>query len=144
MRIPPTSASPAFSRRVADVGREATRLCDREVAGVGTGARDDVAGELGAGFGHADRAQALVQVGELLLGEPAECEVLTVGDADLDAEVALDLREAAELVAGDVAEAGPRVRADGAVGAAAHDVAELPLLVWRQPLEVDGRSARSS
>ena len=88
--------------------------------------------------------EALVQVGELRFGEPAQCEVLPVGDADLDAEVALDLREAAELVAGDVAEAGPRVRADRAVGAPAHDVAELPLLVGRQALEVDGRRARSS
>ena len=39
--------------RVADRGGEAARLRDREVARVGAGARDDVAGELGAGLGHA-------------------------------------------------------------------------------------------
>ena len=33
-----------------------------------------------------------VEIGELLLGEAAQREVLPVGDADLDAEVALDLR----------------------------------------------------
>ena len=33
-----------------------------------------------------------VELGELLLGEAAQHEVLPVGDADLDAEVALDLR----------------------------------------------------
>ena len=74
------------------------------------------------------RVEAREEVGELLLGEAAEHEVLPVGDADLDAEVALDLREAAELVGGDVAEAAVRVRAHGAVGAAAHDVGGVPLL----------------
>ena len=46
--------------RVADVGGEAARLRDREVAGVGAGARHDVAGELGAGLGHVERDEPLV------------------------------------------------------------------------------------
>ena len=84
---------------------------------------DDVAGELGAGLGHADaRRGGRSSAGSCGLGEVAQREVLAVGDADVDAEVALDLGEAAELVGGDVAEAAVRVRAHGAVGAAAHDV----------------------
>src|SRR4029078_1397145 len=43
-----------FFELVADRGREAPRLRDREVARVGTRAADDVARELGARFGHAD------------------------------------------------------------------------------------------
>ena len=73
------------------------RLRDREVAGVGAGARHDVAGELGARLGHAELGEPGVEVGELLLGEAAQREVLPVGDADLDAEVALDLGERPEL-----------------------------------------------
>ena len=61
MRTPPTSASPASSSASADVGREAARLRDREVAGVGAGAADDVAGELGAGLVHVELGEALVQ-----------------------------------------------------------------------------------
>ena len=85
---------PRLFERVADVGGEAARLRDREVAGVGAGAGDDVADELGAGFGHADGVEPGEQLGELLLGEPAQHEVLPVGDPDLGVEVALDLREA--------------------------------------------------
>ena len=47
--------------RVADRRREAAGLRDREVAGVGAGAGDDVAGELGAGLGHADLGEAVVE-----------------------------------------------------------------------------------
>ena len=57
MRMPADLGEPRVLERVADVGGEAARLRDREVARVGAGARDDVAGELGAGFGHADRAR---------------------------------------------------------------------------------------
>ena len=85
---------PGLLERVADVGGEAARLGDREVAGVGAGARHDVADELGAGFGHADARRAGRELGELILGEAAQHEVLPVGDADLDVEVALDLRQA--------------------------------------------------
>ena len=48
--------------RVADRRRpRPRRLRDREVAGVGAGAGDDVAGELGAGLGHADVVEAVVE-----------------------------------------------------------------------------------
>ena len=102
---------PRLFEGVADVGRQAARLRDREVAGVGAGTGDDVADELGAGFGHADGVEAGEEIGELLLGEPAQREVLPVGDPDLGVEVALDLREPAPLVAGDVTEVAVRVRA---------------------------------
>ena len=63
------------------------RLGDGEVAGVGARAGDDVAGELGAGLGHADGVEALRRAsGSWLLGEAAEDEVLAVGDAHLGAE----------------------------------------------------------
>ena len=122
--------------RVTDVGGEAARLRDREVAGVGAGARHDVACELGAGLGHAELGEPGVQLGELLLGEAAQHEVLAVGDAHLDAELALDGGEAAELVGGDVAEAAPRVGAHRAVGPAAHDVGGVPLLQRGEPREL--------
>ena len=115
------------------------RLRDREVARVGTGAGDDVAGELGAGFGHADGVEASEEVGELLLGEPAQHEVLPVGDPHLGVEVALDLREAAELVDGDVAEPGVGVRADRAVGPAADDVGGVPPAEGIEIAELDRR-----
>ena len=117
---------PRLFERVADVGRQATRLRDREVAGVGTGAGDDVADELGAGFGHADGVEPGEEVGELLLGEATQREVLPVRDPDLGVEVALDLREAAELVDRDVTELAVGVRAHRAVGAAAYDVGGVP------------------
>ena len=112
------------------------RLRDREVARVGTGARHDVAGELGAGFGHADRGEPLVELGELLLGEAAQREVLAVGDADL-APKSRWICASPELVGGDVAEARARVGAHGAVGAAAHDVGGVPLLERGEPAELD-------
>ena len=49
--------------------------------------------------------------------------------------------ERAELVGGDVAEAAVRVRAHRAVGAAAHDVGGVPLLVRVEALELDRRGA---
>ena len=48
MRTPPHLGEAGLLERVADVGGEAAGLRDREVAGVGAGAGDDVAGELGA------------------------------------------------------------------------------------------------
>ena len=67
--------------------------------------------------------------GQLVLGEVAEHEVLAVGDPDLEAELAGDRGEAAELGAGDVAEAGPGVGGHGALGDAPHDVGLLPAVV---------------
>ena len=115
--------------RVADRGREAARLRDREVARVGARARHDVACELGAGLGHADVVQAVVQRAEVGLVQVAQRQVLAVRDADVEGEVALDVGEGAELVGGDVAEPRVRDRADRAVGDAAHDVGFLPAVV---------------
>ena len=95
---PADLGEPGLLERVADVVGEAARLRDGEVAGVGARARHDVARELGAGLGHADLGEPGVQRGQLVLGEAPQHEVLAVGDAHLDAEVALDLRQAAELV----------------------------------------------
>ena len=74
------------------------------------------------------RGEARVQVGELLLGEAAEREVLPVGDADLDAEVALDLGEARNWSAVMSPRRQYAYALDGAVGPAAHDVGGVPLL----------------
>ena len=68
-------------------------------------------------------------VGQLLLGEAAEHEVLAVGDAHLGAELPLDRGERPELVGGDVAEAGVGDGRHGALGGAAHDVGVVPALV---------------
>jgi hypothetical protein len=125
MRIPPTSARPSSSRR-SPIAGETTALGDGEVAGVGAGAGDDVAGELGAGLGHADRVEPLEQRRELLVGEVAEHDVLAVREPDLGAELPLDRGERSELVGGDVAELGPGVGRHGAVGGAAHDVGVVP------------------
>ena len=94
MRTPPTSASPAFSS-ASPMSAARPRDCVTARLQVSApGHDDDVAGELGARLGHAQLGEAGVELGELLLGEAAQREVLTVGDADLDAEVALDLGEA--------------------------------------------------
>ncbi len=87
----------ALERR-ADVVGETSRLRDGEVARVGARARHDVAGELGARLRHPDRAETRVQVGELVLAQPSEREVLPVRDAHLEAELALDLGQLTELV----------------------------------------------
>ena len=72
IRTPPTSARPGLVERAADVRREPARLRDREVAGVGAGAADDVAGELDARLVHVVLTQAIVELGQLLLGEAAQ------------------------------------------------------------------------
>ena len=93
--------------RGADGVGQAAALGDGEVAGVGARAGDDVAGQLGAGLGHADGVEARRRAsGSCVLGEAAEHEVLAVGDAHLGAELALDRGERPELVGGDVAEPG--------------------------------------
>src|SRR5438552_661150 len=79
--------------RIADRGGQTARLRDREVAGVGARARDDVAGELGARFRHPDVVQPVVQRSYVGLTQVAQREVLTVGDADVEPEVALDVGE---------------------------------------------------
>src|SRR5204863_5279377 len=119
------------------------RLRDREVAGVGAGARHDVTREFRARFGHAERVETREQRRQLFLGEAPQREVLTVRDADLDAEVALDLRETTELLDRDIAEAGVRVRADRAVGAPAHDVGRVPPRERGEVAELDGRAGRT-
>ena len=113
----------------ADGVGQAAALGDGEVAGVGARAGDDVAGQLGAGLGHADGGQALVEQRQLALGEAAEHEVLAVGDADLGAELALDRGQRPELGGGDVAEAGVGDGGHGALGDAADDVGVVPGLV---------------
>ena len=78
--------------------------------------------------------------------EAAEHEVLAVGDAQLEhaveVELALDRRDAAELIGGDVAEPAVRVGADRAVRAPAHDVGELPAVVRVEALQLDGLGLR--
>src|SRR3546814_1211813 len=82
--------------RTGGVG-ESTALGDRQVAGVGAGAGDDVAGELGAGLGHPDLGQALEQHGQLALAEPPEGEVLPVRDPHVGTQLPLDRRQRPEL-----------------------------------------------
>ena len=69
-----------------------------QVAGVGTGAGDDIPGQLGARLGHPDGLQAVVQLGELVGGEAPERQVLAVGHPHLKAEVLDDGRHGPELV----------------------------------------------
>src|SRR5918997_1731162 len=111
---------------VADGGAEAAALGDGQVAGVGTRAGDDVADQLGAGLAHADGVEPLVKRRELLLGEAAEGDVLPVGEAHLEAHLALDGGEGPELGAGHVAQAGVGDGRHGALGRAAHDVGVVP------------------
>ena len=122
-----------FVERVADRGGEAAGLRDREVARVGARARHDVACELGAGFGHPDVVQPVVERPDVGFGQVAQREVLAVRDADVEGEVALDVGEGAELIGGDVAEAGVRDRADRAVGRRRA----------RRSLPANGRTGRS-
>ena len=126
--------------RSADVGREPAGLRDGEVAGVGARARDHVTGELGAGLGHVELDEAVVERAELVLTKPAEHEVLPVRDPDLGVELALDVGERTELVARDVAEPAVGVGAHRAVGAPAHDVGKVPLVVGIEALQLDGHT----
>ena len=59
VRTPSTSARPAASSASPMARGQATALRDRQVAGVGAGTGHHVAGELGAGLGHAERLEAL-------------------------------------------------------------------------------------
>ena len=63
---PADVGQPGLLEGPADVVGQAPALGDGQVAGVGARAGHHVAGQLGAGLGHADRVQALVQLGELL------------------------------------------------------------------------------
>jgi hypothetical protein len=122
-----------------DVVGEAPALGDGQVAGVGARARHHVAGQLGAGLGHADGVEAAVELGELGVGEAPEHHVLAVGDPHLGAQVALDGGQGPELVGGDVAQAGEGVGGDGALGHAPHHVDLLPLAVGvALPLQAQG------
>jgi hypothetical protein len=95
---------PFVLQLLADGLGEAARLGDGDVAGVGTGAGDDVAGQLGAGTCHADGLEPFEQDRQLGLGEAAVDDVLAVAQAHVGAELALDRGERAELVGRDVAE----------------------------------------
>ena len=57
------------------------------------GQRHDVACELGAGLGHADLDEPVVEAAQVGFGEVAQHEVLAVRDADVEREVALDVGE---------------------------------------------------
>ena len=94
--------------------------------------------ELGARLRHVDRLESQVEVGELVVGEAAEHEVLAVGDAHLDVEVAADRGDAAELRGGHVAESRPGESGHGAVGRAAHDVGLGPAELWRRAPQEHG------
>ena len=118
-----------FLEGPADVVGQAPALGDGQVAGVGARAGHHVAGQLGAGLGHADRRQPGVQVGELLGGQAAEGQVLPVGDPDVDAEVPHDGGQGPELVGRDVAELGVGDGRHRALGHADDHVGRLPALV---------------
>ena len=106
IRTPPIVGQPGVLEGPADVVGQAPALGHGQVAGVGARAGDHVAGQLGAGLGHAEVGEPAVQVGQLGLGEATEHQVLTVGDPHVGAEVAVDRGEAPELVGGDVAQLG--------------------------------------
>ena len=100
-------------QRVGDVHRldpllerpvQAHRGGDPELAGVGAGAGDDVGDRADAVLGEAELAQRRVDVVERLIADPAQDEVLIDRRPRVAAaEVAHDLREAAELVRAEVA-----------------------------------------
>ena len=92
MRTPPTSASPAFSS-ASPMSAARPRDCVTARLQVSAPGHDTTSRASSAPASAMPMlGEAGVQVGELLLGEAAQHEVLPVGDADLDAEVALDLR----------------------------------------------------
>ena len=99
---------------------EAARLGDGDVAGVGAGAGDDVAGQLGAGPGHADGLEAGVQHRQLRLGEAAEHDVLAVATGARRRRARAGCwRAQRNCDGGDVAERGVGDGRHGAVGGAA-------------------------
>src|SRR5882672_9655189 len=85
MRTPPTSASPASSSALP-MSAARPRDCVTARLHVSAPGHDTC-------FRHTEGVETREEVGELLFGEAAQHEVLTVGDANLRAEVALDLRE---------------------------------------------------
>ena len=122
---------------VADGVGQTPGLGHGQVAGVGAGAGHNIAQQLRAGLGHADRRQGLEQPGKLVLGQVAEDDVLAVGDPALRAQFPLDVGQRVELVGGDVAQAGPGVGRDGALGRAPHHVGLLPPFVRRPAADGD-------
>src|SRR6185369_7505014 len=60
---------------------EPHRADDAELAGVGAGAGDDVVDRVRAGFAEPDRAEALPDVVDRLVTDPAQDEVLVHGHA---------------------------------------------------------------
>ena len=95
MRIAADLGEAGLVEGPADVVGEAAGLRDGEVAGVGTGAGDDVAGELGAGLGHADLGEAVVEVGgarSSVRSRSAKFWRLVMRTSSV--EVALDVRRA--------------------------------------------------
>ena len=129
IRTPPTSARPASSSaRPMSSARPRLWVTARlQVSAPGAG--HHVAGQLGAGLGHADRVQPAVQLGQLLGGEAPEGQVLAVGDPDAGTEVPQDGGQLPELGRRDVAEPGVGDGRHGALGHADHDVGGFPALV---------------
>ena len=130
---------------LADIVGQAPALGDGQVAGVGPRAGDDVPGQLGARFGHADSVQPAVKLGELVGLEVAEGEVLAVGDPDARSQLPLYSRQLPELGRGDVAQPGIGDGGNGALGHADHDVGRFPALVGvtRAEAQRDRRTHRA-
>src|SRR5207302_157481 len=83
---------------------EAHRARDAQLARVGAGAGDDVGDLVGAGFTELELGEALPDVVHAGVADPAEDEVLVHARPRVAAgEVAHDLRQAAELLGGEVA-----------------------------------------
>src|SRR4029079_14399387 len=100
------------SQAGAEFADEASAGRDAELAGVGAGAGDDVGDRVGVGLGEADRFELGVEVDELVVGDPAEDEVLLDGGAGVGAAVGL---LAAGIAAGGV---GPGAGLGGGAGGA--------------------------
>ncbi len=124
---------PGLLQSLADGVGEAPALGHGQVAGVGPGAGDDVASQLGAGFGHADGVQPPVQLRQLVGGQAPEGQVLAVGDPDVDPEVPHDGGQGPELLGGDVAQPGVGDGRHRALGHADDHVRRLPPGVGIRP-----------
>ena len=115
-----------FLESLTDRTGETARLGDRDVARVRSRACNDVAREFGTRSRHVDGNESLVERFELVLAQPSEHDVLTVGETNVGDELALDRSERTELIRGDVTECGIGDRRDRALGGTAHDACDLP------------------
>ena len=143
-RTPGTSARPASSS-ASPIAAARPRDCVTARLQVSApGQRDDVAGELGAGLGHADLGEPVVErrAGRLRCrSRSAKFWRFVMRTSRLKSRWMS--ASAAELLGRDVAEAGVRHRADRALGDAAHDVGFLPAVVrvGREQLHRDALDA---